>query len=43
MGCNELSQEVVEACIITMFKKHLERFIDKKGLEEYGLNASKWD
>lgn len=35
--------EVVEANTTIMFKIHLDKYIDKKGLEEYGPYAGKWD
>lgn len=36
-------QEVVEVGVIAMFKKHLVRYMDKKGLEGYGPNVDRWD
>lgn len=39
---NELLEEVVEAGTLTTFKRHLDRYLDRKGLEGYGPNAGKW-
>ena len=38
---NELPEVVVEAGTITTFKRHLDRYMDRKGLEGYGPNAGK--
>ena len=40
---NELPEKVVEAGIITTFKRYLDRYMDGNGLEAYGPNAGKWD
>ena len=39
---DELPEEVVEAGTITTFKRHLDRYMDGKGLEGSGPNAGKW-
>eukprot|EP00061_Rhincodon_typus_P011347 g36286.t1 len=36
---NELPEEVVEAGAVTAFKRHLDRYMDRKDLEGYGPNA----
>lgn len=38
-----LPKEVTEVGTITTLKRHLDRYIDSKGLEVYGLDAGKWD
>ena len=40
---NELPEEVVEAGTFAPFKKHLDRYMDRTGLEGYGPSADKWD
>ena len=40
---NEMPEEVVEGGTMTTFKRHLDRYMDGKGLEGYGPNAGKWD
>lgn len=40
---NQKHLPVVEAGAITALKKHLDRYMDRKSLEGYGVNASKWD
>lgn len=40
---NELSEEVVEAQTIITFKRPLDRYKTRKGLEGYGPSADKWD
>ena len=35
--------EVVEAGTILSFKKHLDSYMDKMGIEGYGPNAGNWD
>lgn len=37
---NELPEEVVEVGTIITFKRHLDRYTDRKGLERYGLGTS---
>ena len=36
--CNELPEKVVEAGSIATFKKHLDKYMDGKGLEEFGTS-----
>jgi len=36
---NELPEEVVEAGTLSPFKMHLDRYMDRKGLEGYGPNG----
>eukprot|EP00061_Rhincodon_typus_P009951 g33847.t1 len=38
---NELPEEVVEAGTITTFNRHLDEYMNRKGLEGYGPNAGK--
>ena len=40
---NELPVEVVEAGSILSFKNKLDRYMDGKGMEGYGLSAGRWD
>ena len=40
---NELSEKMVEAGSIATFKKHLDKYMDGKGLEGYGPNVGNWD
>ena len=37
---DELLEEVVEAGTLTTFKRHLDRYMDRKGLEGYGPNQA---
>eukprot|EP00061_Rhincodon_typus_P008706 g31562.t1 len=39
--CNELPEEVVDAGTITMFKRHLDGYMNRKGSEGYGLEADR--
>ena len=39
----ELPEEVVEAGTITIFKRHLDRYMDREGVEGFGPNTGKWD
>ena len=39
---NELPVEVVEAGSILLFKKKLDRYMDRKGMEGYGLSVGHW-
>eukprot|EP00061_Rhincodon_typus_P011804 g37089.t1 len=36
---NELPEEVVNAALVTMFKRHLDKYMNKGGLERYGPGA----
>lgn len=38
---NEQTEEAVEADAITMFKRHLGRYMNSRGLRLYGPNAGK--
>ena len=40
---NELPAEVVEAGSILTFKSKMDRYMDGKGMEGYGLSAGRWD
>ena len=40
---NELPVEVVEASSVVSFKVKLDRYMDRKGVEGYGLSAGRWD
>lgn len=40
---NELPKTVVKAGTVTKFKRHLGRYIDRKGSVEYGPNLGWWD
>ena len=40
---NKLPEVVVEADTILSFKKHLDSYMDKMGIEGYGPNAGNWD
>ncbi|MBB6707133.1 reverse transcriptase family protein [Proteus mirabilis] len=40
---NELPEEVVEAGTIATFKRHLDGYMNRKGLEGYGPGAGRWD
>ena len=40
---NLLPEKVVEAGTIATFKKHLDKYMDGKGLEGYGSKAGNWD
>jgi len=39
---NEFPEEMVEAGTMTTFKRHLDRYMDRKDLGGYGPNAGKW-
>lgn len=41
--CEGLAENVAEISAITLFKRHLGRYINRKGLEGYELNTGKWD
>ena len=40
---NKLPEVVVEAGTILSFKKHLDSYMDKMGIERYGPNEGNWD
>ena len=40
---NDLPAEVVEAGSILTFKSKVDRYMDGKGMEGYGLSAGRWD
>ena len=40
---NKLPEVVVEAGTILSFKKHLDSYMGKMGIEGYGSNAGNWD
>ena len=40
---NKLPEVVVEVGSILSFKKHLDSYIGKMGIEEYGPNEGNWD
>ena len=40
---NELPEVVVEAGTILSFKKHLDSYMGKMGIEGYGQSAGNWD
>jgi len=40
---NELPEAVVEAGKILSFKKHLDSYMGKMGIEDYGPSAGNWD
>lgn len=40
---NTLLKKLVEAGMIMIFKRHSDRYIDRKHLEEYGPGADKWN
>ena len=40
---NELAKVVVGAGTILSFKKHLDSYMGKMGIERYGTNAGNWD
>ena len=40
---NELPVDVVEASSVVSFKVKLDRYMDRKGVEGYGLSAGRWD
>ena len=40
---NKLSEVVVEAGTILSFKKNLDSYMGKMGIERYEPNAGKWD
>ena len=40
---NKLPEVVVEAGTILSFKKHLDSYMSKMGIEGYGPNAGNWD
>lgn len=39
----ELPQELEEAGTIITFKRHLDRYMDRKGLEGHGPSSGMWD
>jgi len=41
--CNELPEKMVEAGSKATFKKHLDKYIDGKGLEGDGPDVGNWD
>ena len=40
---NELPVEVVAAGSLVSFKNKLDRHMDEKGMEGYGMSAGRWD
>ena len=40
---NDLPAEVVEEGSILTFKSKVDRYMDGKGMEGYGLSAGRWD
>ena len=40
---NDLPVEVVEVGSILTFKSKVDRYMDGKGMEGYGLSAGRWD
>lgn len=40
---NKLPDKVVETNTITIFKKYLDRYTNRKGLKEYTPNTDRWD
>lgn len=42
LSSKELPEEAVEAETIYDFQKHLDRYVDRRGLEWYAANVDKW-
>lgn len=42
LSSKELPEEAVEAETIYDFQKHLDRYVDRRGLEGYAANVDKW-
>lgn len=40
---DKLPEEVVKVGLITVLKRHLDGYMDKKGLEGFEPNTGKWD